>query len=135
MISGCRKSIRKNLGVCHSSAYPMYTIDELSRSMCAAKKQLSGPKHLGMRRSDLLPPVGTILSVDGKLVREARSSRDGTLSDTSRSVHPGSALLVDAVPVNGRTEAHVVLDVDDDGVTIVSLNHRTRVLSYIGSEC
>jgi hypothetical protein len=129
-----RNSLEKGWVYAVHSAYPMNTIDKLSRSVCTAKTPLLGRKQIWIRHSDLLPPVCTVLSVDSKLVREARSSRDGTLRNTSRSVHPRSAVLVEAVPVDGCTETHVVLNVDDDSVAVVGLNRWSRVLSWIGDE-
>lgn len=77
----------------------------------------------------LLPPVGAVLSVDGKLIREASASRNRALSNTSWSVHPGSTVLPEPVPVDSRAEGHVVLDVDNDGVSVVRLYGRARILA------
>ena len=66
---------------------------------CALRISLSIPDFERLTHH-LLPPVCSILSVDRKLVREARPCRDRALSDARWTVHPWSAVLEQSVPVD-----------------------------------
>jgi hypothetical protein len=105
----------------------MDTVSQLSRCMCAETNVRSENNRAACMHS--LPPVGAVLSTDSKLVREVRASRDRALSDTSRPIHPGSTVLPESVPVDSRAEGHVVLNVDDNSVSVVRLDGWAGVLA------
>lgn len=73
--------------------------------------------------------------VRGELVGEGLARRDGTLRDTSATIHLGRALLPHAVPVNaGRLIAERVGDMCDDGVVDIDVERRRRPLPVDGDD-
>jgi hypothetical protein len=54
-----------------------------------------------LRRKMRVVPICAELVVHGKVVEKALSWWDGTLRDSRRSVHPVSAILENAMPVQG----------------------------------
>jgi hypothetical protein len=109
--------------------HPVNSIGQLGSSMRAIKLAISSrpdPKEI----RHILPPICPILSLDLELVRKRASGRNRALSDPRWTVHPGSAVLEKAMPVETRAYSReLVLDIDDDCVSFVGLDGWAGILT------
>lgn len=103
----------------------MNSISQLAPSVCTTKSDYA----LDRKRLHSLPPKCPELLFNFKLVGEKTTGRNRALSDSSWTIHPSSALLVQPVPVETSANFELILYVDNDRVAFVSLNSRAGVLT------
>ena len=74
-------------------------------------------------------PIRAELMLDGKIVKEARSRWDWTLSDPGGSIHPIRSILVQTMPMDRRCICQFVRHIDQDSISLIDSDKWTRELS------
>ena len=73
-------------------------------------------------------PICAMLTLDVKSEGERRVWGDGTLSDANSAVHMVSTILEHAMEMNRRCIGSFIIDMNNDGISLIAFNQRARIL-------
>jgi hypothetical protein len=73
-------------------------------------------------------PICAVLTLNCKVVKEARARWNGTLCNSYRSIHPIRAILIKAMPVQRCPIDQLVCDIDEHTIASIRSNERARKL-------